>query len=325
MGGMAIALNVRPGPALTRDEFLASHPPYSIALDGYVFGEPWLAVTPAGPFRNFNHHENVDRSCMSATCEQARRAVVLGLYDLFRQGGARTAELWVNDCDQDVCLATWTLLNPDRAAEPRVRLISQIEDLLDSAGGTYPVPHDSELLDQVRWVFEPYTQVRPQLPRLPAGAMREVIREVHHRLDRFATGSAAGLPATGEYRPIGGGEGWILAEVTHQTAREKIVALGTRAAVELFGRAGERYLYALWRRSEYVVGFPVPAILAALNEAEGFRPVDPAGWGGAENVGGSPRGRGSALAPKEVEAIVNDVIAKRKVDGRSSAIVPQAG
>jgi hypothetical protein len=53
----------------------------------------------------------------------------------------------------------------------------------------------------------------------------------------------------------------------------------------------------------------VPKILAALNEAEGFNPVDTKGWGGAQNVGGCPRGRGSALGTKEVEAIVNRVIA----------------
>lgn len=309
---MAIELNVRPGPAVTRDDFLATHPPYSIALDGYVAGEPWLVVTPEGPFRNFNHHESVDRSCMSATCEQARRAVVLGLYDLFRRGGARCAKLWVNDCDQDVCLATWTLMNPDRAVEPLVRMVSQIEDLLDMSSGSYPMPHECDLLGQVRWVFEPYTRARPQLAGMTAETMREVIRDVHHRLDRFAIGRAEAIALNGEYRRIGGGEGWVFAEVTHQTAREKMVASGVRAAAELFGRAGERYLYTLWRRSEYVVGFPVPAILAALNVAEGFQPVDPTGWGGAENVGGSPRGRGSALAPNDVEAIVNDVIAKQR-------------
>src|SRR5688572_17761367 len=101
---MAIEIAIKPGPALTREEFLATHPPYSIALDGYVFGQPWLEVTAAGPYRNFNHHESVDRSCTSATCEQARRAVVLGLYDLFRVNGERSATLCVNDCDQDVCL-----------------------------------------------------------------------------------------------------------------------------------------------------------------------------------------------------------------------------
>ncbi|HKE13889.1 MAG TPA: hypothetical protein VKB80_03415 [Kofleriaceae bacterium] len=316
---MTIVLNVRPGPALMRDEFLATHPPFSIALDGYVFGEPWLIDDPARPFRNFNHHESVDRSCMSATCEQARRAVVLGLYDLFRRHGARCAELWVNDCDQDVCLATWILMNPDRATEPLVRMISQIEDLLDMSAGAYPMPQEGDLLGQVRWVFEPYARARAHIAGMSGDAMREVIRDVHHRLDCFAIGRAERLSPNGDYRRIGGGEGWVFAEVTHPTAREMMVASGTRAAVELFGRAGpsgERYLYSLWRRSEYVVGFPVPALLAALNQAEGFQPVDPAGWGGAQNVGGSPRGRGSALAPEDVESIVNDVVASASAASR---------
>src|SRR5262249_32454637 len=141
MRRMAITIEVKPGPAITRDEFLATHPPYSIALDGYVFGEPWLLVTKDGPYRNFNHHEAVDRSCTARPGEQARGAVVLGLYDLFRKDGERTATLWVNDCDQDVCLATWTLMNPDRASEPLVRMLSQIEDLLDMSAGAYPMPH----------------------------------------------------------------------------------------------------------------------------------------------------------------------------------------
>ncbi|HEY8079573.1 MAG TPA: hypothetical protein VIF62_35830 [Labilithrix sp.] len=308
---MPITIEVRPGPAITKDVFLAEHPPYSIALDGYVFGEPWLAVTPKGPYRNFNHHETVDRSCTSATCEQVRRAVVLGIFDLFRVGGERTAQLWVNDCDQDVCLATWILLNADRASEPLVRMLSQIEDLLDMSAGAYPMPHERDLLGQVRWIFEPYARVRPDLCSMSGASMREVIRDVHLRLDQFAMGRAGSMPLVGEFKAIGGGDGWTLAEVTHQTARERLVAGGVRAAVELYGKHGaDRWLYALWRRSEYVVGFPIPKILEALNAREGFAPIDPKGWGGAATVGGSPRGRGSALAPKEVERIVNEVIAR---------------
>lgn len=306
-----ITIEVKPGPAITRDEFIASHPPYSIALDGYVFGEPWLVLTENGPYRNFNHHEAVDRSCTSATCEQARRAVVLGLYDLFRKNGDRTATLWVNDCDQDVCLATWTLTNPDRASEPLVRMLSQIEDLLDMSAGAYPMPHERDLLGQVRWIFDPYARARPQLVGMNGAQMREVIRDVHHRLDLFAMGRAEMLPLLGEAKVIGGGDGWTFAEVTHQTARERMVANGVRAAVELFARAGQNWCYSLWRRSEYVVGFPVPDILAALNSAEGFAAIDPRGWGGAATVGGSPRGRGSALSPKDVERIVNEVVSKK--------------
>lgn len=310
---MPIELHLKPGPAITREEFLETHPPYSIALDGYVFGEPFLE--PEGPYRNFNHHEAVDRSCTSATCEQARRAVLLGLYDLFRDAHGRQAQIFANDCDQDVCLSTWVLLNPDRAAEPMLRVLSQITDLLDMSAGVFPMPHERDLLGEQRWIFEPYVRSRPQLGQLSAIQMREVIRDVHHRIDQFLIGRAEVLPLQGSYTPLGGGPGWMLAEVTHQSARERIVAAGVRAAVELFGRHADRYSYTVWRRSEYIVSFPVREILEALNVAEGFQPVDRSGWGGADNVGGSPRGRGSRLAPAEVEKVVNAVLARRAATG----------
>ena len=84
------------------------------------------------------------------------------------------------------------------------------------------------------------------------------------------------------------------------------MAEGVRAAVELFGRAGERWQYSLWRRSEYIAGFPIRAILDALSRAESLE--GSAGWGGADNVGGSPRGRGSSLSPADVERVVNEVV-----------------
>src|SRR5204862_6910630 len=164
---------------------------------------------------------------------------------------------------------------------------------------------------------------RLQLAGMKPEPMRGVITDVHHRLDQFVMGRASSVPCSGEYARIGGGHGWIFAEVTHQTAREKMVASGVRAAVDLFGKTetpdGLRYLYSVWRRSEYVVGFPVHDILCALNRAEGFQPIDPKGWGGAENVGGSPRGRGSALAPADVERVVNLVIP----EGSPPSLVPK--
>jgi hypothetical protein len=312
MGAM-IELQTRPGPAVMRDVFLATHPPFSIALDGYVFGEPFLEVNARGPFRNFNHHELVDRSCTSATCEQARRGVLLGLYDLFADASGRRATLWVNDCDQDVCLSTWILMNPERAAEPLVRVLSQIVDLLDMSAGSFPMPHERDLLGEVRWVFDPYVRVRPFLSTLDGAGMREVIRDVHHRIEQFVMGRAEALPLSGIYTQIGGGDGWVLVEITHQSARERMVAAGIRAAVELSARRDGRFFYSLWRRSEYVVTFPVPAILHALNVAEGFQPIDPRGWGGAGNVGGSPRQKGSGLTPKEVEGVVAGVVARLSV------------
>lgn len=304
-----IELHVKPGPALSREEFLDTHPPYSIALDGYVHGAPFLAVKESGPYRNFNHHEVVDRSCTSATCEQARRAVLLGLYQLFSKKGERQAHLYVNDCDQDVCLATWILMNPDRAHEPLVRVVSQIEDLLDMSAGAFPLPHDRDLLGEIRWVFDPYARARPRIVAMSAEEMRAVIADVHLRIDRFLLGRAERVPLQGTYTRLGGGDGWWLVEVDHMHARERMIAAGVEAAVELSARLpGGHYAYSLWRRSEYLIHFPVAEILKALSAAE------PGGvsWGGADNVGGSPRARGSALAPGEVERIVSEVVTRAR-------------
>ena len=305
---MAIDLKILPGRIVTPDDFLTSHPPYSIALDGYVAGQPFLEMRPNGPYRNFNHHEAVDRSCTSATCEQVRRAIILGLFDLFRDNGSPRANVWVNDCDQDVCLATWIMLNPQRAAEPWVRTLVYIEDLLDMSAGGFPMPEERDLLGEVRWVFEPYTARRPMISSLNETDMLEIIDHVHQRIEAFLDGTGETLPLLGDYVQLGGGHDWVLAEVNHQHARQKLVEAGVKAAVELYGRSGEHFLYSIWRRSEYIVGFPVLEILGELNRAEGFAEGDTAGWGGSENVGGSPRAGGSRLTPEQVEVVVNRVV-----------------
>jgi hypothetical protein len=302
-----IELHVQKCSGLARETFISTHPAYSIALDGYVAAEPFLEIHPTGPYRNFNHHEAVDRSCTAATCEQARRAVLLGLYDLFRERGQRRAALWVNDCDQDVCLSTWILLNPDRVGEPLVRALASIEDLLDMSSGTFPMPHERDLLAEVRWVFEPYGRVRPHLLQLCAADMKQVIHDVHLRIDQFTIGRAGKLPLEGEYRRIGGDGEWWLVEVDRAQARERMVAAGVRAAVEVIGRHGDRWTYTVWRRSEYIAWFPVRAILDALSKRE--RASGGSGsWGGADNVGGSPRPDGSVLTPAVVEQVVAETV-----------------
>ncbi len=311
--GDRINVQIVPGAVLTREEFLASSPPFSIALDGYVQGEPFLMTTSEGPYRNFNHHEAVDRSCTCATCEQVRRAILLGLYELYADSDGRRATIWVNDCDQDVCLASWILLNPDRAGEPLVRTLAHLEDLLDMSAGAFPLPRERNLLGEIRWVFEPYTMNRPQLSRSSAEDMRSIIQAVHDRIELFLTGQSETLPLLGGHREVGGGEGWVLAEVDHQHARQKMVESGINAAVELYARSGERYVYSIWRRSEYIVHFPIREILRELNRAEGYEADDLAGWGGSENVGGSPRGAGSSLAPADLEQIVERVVARHRL------------
>ncbi len=313
---MAVELKIVPGKTVTREEFLKTHPPFSIALDGYVQGEPFLATTPNGPYRNFNHHELVDRTCTCATCEQVRRAVILGIFELYKWPSGPHANLWINDCDQDVCLATWILLNPSRADEPLVRTLTYIEDLLDMSAGAFPIPSDPALLSQVRWVFEPYTAERKNMASLDAAGMRSIIGSVHARIDRFVRGKGESMPLRGEYEVLGEGNGWVLVEVEHQHARQRMIEEGVNAAVELYARGEDRYFYSVWRRSEYIVDFPVPAILAGLSRVEGYQEGDVAGWGGSDNVGGSPRGTGSKLRPDDVRRAVNEIVeAQRESHG----------
>ncbi len=311
-------LVICPGKTITRAEFL-THPAYAIALDGYVNTEPFLHVDAhGGPYRNFNHHEVVDRSCTNATCEQVRKAILLGLYDLFTDHGNKCATLYVNDCDQDVCLSTWLLLNPDRAAEPLVRQLSQIEDLMDGSSGTFPMPHDRTLLSQIRWVFDPYDRSRGRL-QLTTAEMQSIIEDVHHRIDRFVVGKASEIALNGTYalrtdRDISHARYWFV-ETASADARLQMVTNGCKAAVELLGEAGDkgvkRYKYTLWRRSEYVAWFPIPDLLAGLNARERARSsevVTECGtWGGSTTVGGSPRSLGSILTPAEVDAEVRRI------------------
>ena len=316
---MAVELKIVPGKTVTREDFLKTHAPFSIALDGYVQGEPFLSTTPTGPYRNFNHHESVDRSCTSATCEQVRRAVVLGLFELYRWPSGPRATIWVNDCDQDVCLATWILMNPERADEPLVRTLTYIEDILDMSAGAIPVPSDPTLLGKMRWVFEPYSCERKNMPTLDAQGMRSIIDAVHERIDKVVRGKGEIMQLIGDYEKLGGGRGWTLVEVDHQHARQKLVGEGVNAAVELFARGEDgTYFYSIWRRSEYIVDFPVPDILVELNRVEGFKDDDVCGWGGSDNVGGSPRKVGSKLSPDEVASVVNTVV-ERVVESHSYA------
>ena len=106
--------------------------------------------------------------------------------------------------------------------------------------------------------------------------------------------------------------GWMLVEIDHQHARQKMVEAGVKAAIELFSRPGDRYVYSIWRRSEYIVDFPVAEILRELNVAEGYAPNDVRGWGGSENVGGSPRGVGSRLSPDQVQVVVDQVVERTR-------------
>lgn len=300
-----IQLHVEPKtPAMSWEQFCATKPAFSIALDGYVYGGPKFMKT--GPYANFNHHEEVDRLSTRATCAQVLMAIRQGFFDTFRNGYKDTIHVYVNDCDQDVCLAVFLLRHgavSGTVVNPILNRIVFMEDMLDTTAGAYPFPTDMEVLQELAWIFKPYTDFRlgGGLGRRDTNEFTSIIELVEKRLETAIAGRGKLEELQTDYHVIGGGPGWTMVEEKGAQARTAMFGKGIRAFVSVQKRSDDRYQYSIGRMS-ILVPFDIPGILAALNEAEGCSEDR---WGGAETIGGSPRVAGSRLTPKEVETIIN--------------------
>lgn len=312
---MTIALEMRPKDApLAWDRFVADAPAFSVALDGYVAGPP--NFDPKGPHASFNHHEGVSRLETRATCAQVLMAVRQGLFRCFRKDGAPHATVFVNDCDEDVCTAVFLLKHgwlADHAMNPLLNRLVAIEDLLDATAGAYPFPADLPALRELAWVFEPYRRVRlsGELDRKDAAVYRGVVGDVENRILRHLTGAGEEIPLDIRYERLGGGSGWAMIQEVGAQAKTGVLSDGICAYVSVRPRPEGRWTYTVGRMSLFIDYFKVPAILDALNAAEGTA-GKPDRWGGGDTIGGSPRVAGSKLTPCEVEKIVNEVVAKAR-------------
>lgn len=290
-------------------EFCAVSEPYSIALDGYVAGGP--RFDPSGPRATMNHHEEVDRLATRSTCAQVHLAIRQGLFACFRDATGARAEVYANDADQDVCLS-WYLLRNHYRAEPVMnaslnRLVG-IEDMLDATAGAYPYPADMPLLQEIAWIFRPYTQARRDgwLDSRDPRMFHDIVENVASRIDRHLLGQGGRDLLDTRYERIRDGHGWTQVHETGTHARTGMFADGLKAFVSSRKRADGRWLHVVGRMSQFIP-FDVPAILWALNVAEGLT-TNPDRWGGGDTIGGSPRVAGSALDAQAVYDVVAEVL-----------------
>ncbi len=304
---MPVTLHVDPKQnGMSWKEFLATKPPFSIALDGYVEDAPRYQTK--GPYLNLNHHEKVSRMETRATCAQARIHVEQGLFTRFQQDGEPHAHVWVNDCDQDVCFAWAILNNPKRLLGHSFPECVDAVDRLDTCGGfTRTFCRKNELA----WIFEPYDLFRTsgELSKRDPEQFRKVIKEVVERVDSVQKDE--GSPWVGHkmrdaYEIIRTGTGWILVKEESTNARGVMYQDGHRAFVAMTERPDGAWQYSVGRASP-LVPFPVPQILKALARAE----HDPKHtWGGSDLIGGCNRVHGSTLCPEEVAGTVENTIKK---------------
>ena len=301
---MVVELRVEPVTTpMTWRQFCKKSPAYSIALDGFLNEGPKLDHKT--PRANFDHHHGVSRLETRATCAQVLMAVRMGLFDLFQESNEPKAIVFANDCDQDVCTA-WTILKHSYLAKstmnPVLNRLVDIEDKLDATGGAYPYPDDLPVLQQLAWVYEPYTQFRLSggLEQHSSSAFSSIITDVENRIIRYIPGNGSSVTLNTEYKVLGSGNGWIIVDEIGAQAKTGIFSDGIKAFLSVKERKDGRYGYILGRMSEFIP-FPLPELLDDFKKAEGKQKDQ---WGGATTIIGSPRINGSKLKPEDVIEII---------------------
>ena len=307
---MSITLHMQPKtPPVQWNDFRTSYPPFSIAIDGFVYGGP--EFDPSGPHLNINHHEEVKRLQTRASCAQALILVRQGLFEAFRDDHGPYANIYGNDCDEDVC-TTWTILKHNHLVlpvmNPMFNRLVEIEEKLDTTAGAYPYPSNLPVLRELAWIYNPY-----RMFRLSGGLMRrdekeflDVVVNVEHRILKHIVGQGEGIDLDVRYDVIGGGKGWVMVKELGAHARTGMYADGIRAFISIRERGNGFFDYTLGRMSEFISHFNIPALGRKLNSLECC--TDDA-WGGGDTIHGSPRIRGSALNPRELETFVNQELA----------------
>jgi len=305
-----IKMVFEPGKEVSWEDF-QNYPSRSIAVDGYCKGEPRFDQERV--VLNINHHEGVDRVATRSSCLQAMLLVKLGLFDGFAdENGDPCATLYLNDCDQDVALATYILMHPEQVDRPKLKHLVRIEDLMDMSGGLYPTRKRLHLMKQLNWIMRPYTKARVsgKLRELDAGDMEAIVREMHRRIKLTLFNGPREVEVDTSYEVLADHGSWMMVRETGEAARVGMAENRVKAFVSLVGESGGRYRYTIGRLSQFIP-FPLQKLYDDLNKAEGLGPEAEHRWDGSDTIGGSPRGVGSGLTPEEVAAVVNRRLAKR--------------
>jgi hypothetical protein len=305
-----IHLCIEPATApMSWKAFTRQYPPKSIALDGFVSDKP--RFNPRGPWANFNHHEGVSRLETRATCCQVLLATRMGRFSSFCDDeGHPQASLYVNDCDEDVCLSVFILQNRNlvvSVTNPILNRLVFMEDMLDTTAGMYPFPVDMPALEEVMWVFDPYRQFRlsGEIDKRVTSSFYAMVELVNTRIMAHLTGRGKRIALNPRYELLAKENGWSMVREIGNGARFKMHEDGIQAFVSLRERPDGSFGYVIGRSDPYV-SLPLPKIVKAVNKAEGLLESDDR-WGGGDTSVGSPRISGSKLDPVELTRIIKSV------------------
>lgn len=319
----AIDLRLLPHLApMSSVKFQEEHPPFSIAIDGFVMERSGWVMTSEGPYAWLDHHQRQEaRLDLRATCAQVFLWLKMGLLEPFKQQGKLRLNVYAHDADQDVALA-WFLLSNYKLViggrHKRLERMVELVDRLDTTAGTYPVTReDLSTLEQMAWVFEPYTdrRVNGKIVKLGLDEAYKIVFAVEKRIQAYLDKEAKRIKLDLDYEEIGGGVGWKMIRELGAQGRQGAIMDGVKAyashlgTFQLENSSIIRHRWVIGRLSD-MIAFPVPELWDYLNKLEECPAEDH--WGESSMVGGSPRSRGSLLGPKELQKAINGFLKQKE-------------
>lgn len=296
---------------MSKEQFLATTPAFSIALDGAVLGGPFF--DNATMHINFDHHDCVIREATMSTAMQVYFAIKGGLMKAFP--AEAQISIYINDTDQDTAFAVWLLLNYKKfegiQSHPNINRLLALNDRWDITGGAFPMNLSDELVMQHNWVFRPYTDLRKSggLAQANEAVLRSNLEAVMARLSKFMMGEAEQVALDTRHEILHSSPYYqIVHEIGGNEARYFLFNHGMDAFISLVAtRDDGRRVWSIGRRSQYIP-FPVEDLYDAYNAAEGFTRKD--GWNGSTIVGGSSRMHGSGLTWEQLRDITDGHLKK---------------
>lgn len=311
---IGFALFTQPGVREPWDTWCERAEPCSIAFDGRVTGKS--EVDRDRRIASFDHHDEATRAATYSTSRQTYLAITDDkLFDHFQINDNPTANIFVNDCDPDVCLSVWLLQNNELVLstekQKEIEALVDLVDRFDRLGGAKPVDPNSDKAKKMAWIFEPYEMARmhgnKDISELSGSEMATIIQAVGQRISTYIDGYGGIRKLDTSYDKIGGGDNWSLVEEKGYYARLGLVHTGNEAFVSVRTVDDEHFVYTIGRFGAFS-DFNIKGLFEILNAAEGISEGDADRWGGGDQIGGSPTEGRSKIKPKELEAIINAVI-----------------
>jgi hypothetical protein len=308
-----------PRNIVSKEQFIHNYPGYSVALDGHVYGGPFFITTEHGPYANFNHHEEVDRTGTRSTSAQVLMTIKRGFYESYMHEKRHKINIYYNDPDQDTSLAIWLLKNHERLegkkSEYKINRLVGIEDILDITLGTGPL-NINETIEQVAWIFEPYTRGRIEgkidvvNPEQLKNNMINIVDEISERITEHVNGSKNYMKVDQRYEALYKGDRFmIIREIGPQARLNIFEEHPIDAFVVVRQREDEKYVYSILIHP--YSGFPKDKLRDELNEIEGHCGLLDCWSGGSDNISSS-RGKGSNIQPEALYHIINKIQNERR-------------